>query len=390
MAGKFLTPEEAARHLGVTVDEINHLVDRRKLYPIRDGATMKFKFEEIERVAADMGDESSGGAAGSDLALDLSSPSLGGGDAAGGGGDDLVIGGPIEPAESIFGDKPAGSDDLVIGDAGSALASSDFDIEAISGMSSPSVARGDKGPASGVGSAVAGGSGGLSIDLGSGPIGGLSAATPAPLSGPIGESGLSLEGDLAAASGPKLGGSGLNAASGLDLDLGGSGIQVGGSGLQLGGSGIDVAASGPNLAASGIDVGGSIAGSGIGDLGGGGGDAFDLGGGIADEDSGSVVIATEESGDSSFFGAAIDDSSSMSIDGMDGAAVLAPSGDDFLQSAAGPPFSVLQIVGLVCCTLFLLTCSFVMIDLVWSIRAPAGTPMSSPLLKALTDLFGWR
>jgi hypothetical protein len=51
---------------------------------------------------------------------------------------------------------------------------------------------------------------------------------------------------------------------------------------------------------------------------------------------------------------------------------------------------VLQIVGLICCTLFLLTAALVMIDLVWSIRTPAGTPISSPLLKALTDLFSWR
>ena len=66
------------------------------------------------------------------------------------------------------------------------------------------------------------------------------------------------------------------------------------------------------------------------------------------------------------------------------------AGDDFLDGSAGPPFSMLQIVGLICCTLFLLTAALVMIDLVWSIRAPAGVPISSPLLKALTDLFSWR
>ena len=54
---------------------------------------------------------------------------------------------------------------------------------------------------------------------------------------------------------------------------------------------------------------------------------------------------------------------------------------------AGPPFSVLQIVGLVCCTLFLLTCGLMMVDLVWAIRAPGGTPIASPLLKAMTELF---
>lgn len=36
MAGKFLTLEEAARHLGVTIEEINRLVDRKQLFPMRD------------------------------------------------------------------------------------------------------------------------------------------------------------------------------------------------------------------------------------------------------------------------------------------------------------------------------------------------------------------
>jgi excisionase family DNA binding protein len=35
MAGRFLTLEEAARQLGVTADEVNRLVDRKKLFPMR-------------------------------------------------------------------------------------------------------------------------------------------------------------------------------------------------------------------------------------------------------------------------------------------------------------------------------------------------------------------
>ena len=151
------------------------------------------------------------------------------------------------------------------------------------------------------------------------------------------------------------------------------------------------------LGDSGLDLGGSPIGSGIGsgvdDIGGAfGGDAFDLGDSTTDDESASVVISTEDTGDSSFFGAVTDDSGSVSLD--DGSS-LSPVGmaigeDGFLEGVAGPPFSVLQIVGLVCCTLFLLTCSLVMIDLVWAIRAPVGEPISSPLLQALTDLFAWR
>jgi hypothetical protein len=375
MAGKFLSLEEAARHLGVTIDEINRLVDRKKLFPMRDGANVKFKLDDIERVAADLADEAPGDGSGLALDLDLSSPSLGAGSAVGSGLDDLVLGDPADVTESIFGDdagsapsrtivQPKGDDvavggeDFVIGDAGSALASSDLEIDSIIEASSPSLAKGGAAP-SGADSNVVGGSGTLSIDLGSGSIGGLSGPAAAALSGAIGESGLSLEGDFGA-SGMKLEGSGL--------DLGGSGVALGGSDVASGsgiGSGID-------------DVGGLL-----------GGDAFELGDATTDDESASVVVATEDSGDSSFFGTVSDDSGSVSLEDASSAALI-PGDDGFLEGVAGPPFSALQIVGLVCCTLFLLTAALVMIDLVWSIRTPAGTPISSPLLKALTDLFSWR
>jgi excisionase family DNA binding protein len=410
MAGKFLSLEEAAHRLGVTIDEINRLVDRKKLFPMRDGATVKFKLDDIERaasdLASDLGDESSSGADDLALNLDLSSPSLVGGPGSPSGSgiadDDIMLGDAIDEGDSIFGiddaagtpsrtiiqekgdhakgDHAVGGEDLVIGDAGSALASSDLELDSIIGASSPSLARGAVGPASGLGSDVAagGGSGTLAIDLsnlGSGSIAGLSGPAPGnALSGAL-DSGLSLEGSDLAASG---------------LNLGGSGIELGGSGVELGGSGV-------RLGDSGLDLGGSPIGSGIGsgvdDIGGAfGGDAFELGDSTTDDESASVVISTEETGDSSFFGAVTDDSGSVSLD--DGSS-LSPVGmalgeEGFLEGVAGPPFSVLQIVGLVCCTLFLLTCSLVMIDLVWSIRAPVGEPISSPLLQALTDLFAWR
>jgi hypothetical protein len=336
---------------------------------------VKFKLDDIERVAADLADEAPGDGSGLALDLDLSSPSLGAGSAVGSGLDDLVLGDAADVTESIFGDdagsapsrtivQPKGDDiavggeDFVIGDAGSALANSDLEIDSIIEASSPSLAKGGAAP-SGTDSNVVGGSGTLSIDLGSGSIGGLSGPAAAALSGAIGESGLSLEGDFGG-SGMKLEGSGL--------DLGGSGIALGGSDVALGsgmGSGID-------------DVSGAL-----------GGDAFELGDATTDDESASVVVATEDSGDSSFFGTVSDDSGSVSLEDASSAALI-PGDDGFLDGVAGPPFSALQIVGLVCCTLFLLTAALVMIDLVWSIRTPAGTPISSPLLKALTDLFSWR
>ena len=53
MAGKFVEPEEAANMLGVTVDQLGEMRDRREVYPIRDGGAWKYKRDDIERLAAD-------------------------------------------------------------------------------------------------------------------------------------------------------------------------------------------------------------------------------------------------------------------------------------------------------------------------------------------------
>jgi len=362
MAGKFLTLEEAARHLGVTIEEINRLVDRKKLFPMRDGATVKFKLDEIERVAAD-GDDDAGD--GSGLTLDLSSPSLGGPTSGIGDIGELQLDDAGDDADSIFSDQgskvkpPSGT--IVRGDAkpldgGSALASSDLDFDSIIAASSPSLPK----PAND--SNVAGGSGTLAIDLsnlGSGPAAlgsGLGLSGPS-LADPLGTSGISLEGD----------------------DLAGSGIDLSSPGLGGGsviGSGI-----------GGSAIGGSVIGSGIGGSGSLTGEAFELGADGGDDDSASVVIGTEEGGDGSLFGIATDDSSesiSMSDD------MIAPvvSGEDMSPGEEG--FNALQITGLVCTAILLLICCMVMLDLVWAIPSPGGTPVSSPLLKALTDTFAWK
>lgn len=367
MAGKFLTLDEAARHLGVTVEEVNRLVDRKQLFPMRDGANVKFKIEEIERVAADRGDA---GEVVDDLVLDLSSPSLAGsGSIAGSGlGDDvLVLGEETEESDddSIFGDQPAlpGSSSGTLGrggeagsgpavdSPGSALGSSDLELDSIiAASSSPSLVKGpaaDSNVATG-GSGGLGGSGTLAIDLsnlGSSPAMGSVAGLSAPsLSDPLGTSGISLEGgDLA--------------ASGIDLAASGIGVSSG--------------------------IGAAVA-SGIG--GGLGGDAFDLGTTLGDDDSASVVMPVEESGDSSFF-ATVGEESSASLSPSTG---NGPS-EEFLDGVVvGTPFNAWQITGLACMTLLLLLCGFVMIDLVWSIRSPAAAPVSAPLLKALASIFAWK
>jgi len=57
MASKLIELKEAAAMLGVTPDELNEMRSRNELYGYRDGATWKFKSEEIEKVAADRGIE---------------------------------------------------------------------------------------------------------------------------------------------------------------------------------------------------------------------------------------------------------------------------------------------------------------------------------------------
>lgn len=376
MAGKFLTLDEAARHLGVTVEEINRLVDRKQLFPMRDGANVKFKIEEIERVAADRGDA---GEVVEDLVLDLSSPSLAGsGPIVGSGfGDDvLVLGEETEESDddSIFGDEPAqpasSSGTMVrggetgsgsaTGGTGSGLGSSDLELDSIiAASSSPSLVKGPAADSNvaASGSGGLGGSGTLAIDLsnlGSGPVVGSAVGLSAPsLSDPLGTSGISLEGGDLAASG---------------IDLAASGIGGAASGIGGGPSGI-----------------GGAAGSGIG--GGLGGDAFDLGTSLGDDDSASVVMPVEESGDSSFFGAVGEDSSA-SLSTSPSMATI--PGEDFIDGAFAAPFNAWQITGLVCTTILLLLCGFVMLDLVGAIRSQTPAPLSGPLLKALASVFAWK
>ena len=69
MAGKFMSPEEAARLLGISIDEVNRLVDRKKLFPMRDGATIKFKTDDVERLVRTLGEEASSAA--DELDLDI-------------------------------------------------------------------------------------------------------------------------------------------------------------------------------------------------------------------------------------------------------------------------------------------------------------------------------
>lgn len=53
MAGRFLSLEEAAQKLGLSVDDVHRLVDRKQVYPIRDGGGLKFKADDLDQYLRD-------------------------------------------------------------------------------------------------------------------------------------------------------------------------------------------------------------------------------------------------------------------------------------------------------------------------------------------------
>ena len=55
MATRFIELKDAAAMLHVSADELNDMRSRSEIYGYRDGATWKFKMEEVERVAAERG-----------------------------------------------------------------------------------------------------------------------------------------------------------------------------------------------------------------------------------------------------------------------------------------------------------------------------------------------
>ena len=387
MAGKFMSPEEAARLLGISVDEVNRLVDRKKLFPMRDGVTNKFKTDDVERLLRTLGEESGSGSGSGELDLDLpelvldNAPAGGPGEAS--DDDQLIL---DDGADSIFAtptakgssasdtgvgkgsvasksnsglslSSPGGLSgaDLVLGDSvlGDDLESDDLAIESIVGASSPSLG--------GSGISKAGGAGDLMIELSG--ISSVSSAAGKSDSGIAGLSGPSL-------SGPSLSGSGL---SGPSLGGLGSGVSLGESGLADSGVDLGSAASAAKGAASGDD--------------------FELGGETTDDESASVVIASDsEAGDSSFFGQTIGgQSSSFGVDdsslGSAGSAETLAFPTQMLDEMS---FSAWQIVGLVCCSLLLLFGGFIAYDLVRTIGSPESTTLSNPLLNSLAEIFGWR
>lgn len=284
--------DEAAKRLGVNPDQLVEMLSRGDIFGYRDGASWKFKPEEIERVQQEMAGDLDEDAGGSSLLLSEGDLGLSG------SGSNIKKGDDAGSDVALVPDPSSGSGVRLVtrgtskagdGDALSPIGDSDGDLQLVNE---------DSGDLSGAAS---------SDVLGSGVLSGIGSASGTGSGGgsKIGSSGsLDLDGDLQLADDDE---DDLVLGSGSDLALAtDSGINLmspSDSGLSLEDEPLDLAGtgiSGLDLATEGSDVG-----SGVGSAAASGSlvdfqqdEEFQLSpsGGIeVEEDSGSQVIELEDS-----------------------------------------------------------------------------------------------
>lgn len=402
MAGKFLTLDEAAAALGISAEAVQKLVDRKELFPIRDGGTLKFRGDEIERRKQDSGEAASWeetAGADDDLSVDLEL------------GSEAAMGSAVTPepaAAEVNLDEPLALDDLEL-DLDSAPQAAGGD-----GLQGEAIELADDLALSGGDSLLAGASDDIDSIIASGVAGGADATPPPSAKGSTADldlgdlDGGDLElGDLGSGSLGDSAGLAASGESGLELGEGAleiSGIELGDSGVGSGpavGDELEIGASISDVELSGDDLGGMDlsadsldAESGSTDeldLGG-GGDDFDLGSPLGDDESASQVVElSSESGEGSFFGDALDGAGSSfgdesGVESFSGS--LASAGIITEPAAPEMRFSGLQIAGLICCSLLMLIGAFMAYDLVRTIGSSA--PVGNPILDALAETIGWR
>ncbi|HWB08851.1 MAG TPA: helix-turn-helix domain-containing protein [Pirellulales bacterium] len=126
MARKLIPLEEAAKTLGVSPDDLNAMRENREIYGYRDGASWKFKPEDVERLAQERAERGPRPASdSSSLPVDIGDSDdegddivlLSEGDAGGAAGSSsTVIGAPVGPVSSEDSDiRLAGSSIEVVG-----------------------------------------------------------------------------------------------------------------------------------------------------------------------------------------------------------------------------------------------------------------------------------
>lgn len=428
----FVSLDDAAKKLGVSADEIVEMRSRGDIFGYRDGASWKFKPEEIERVASEM----MGGALDEDPAGSSILVSEGSSVHGSTIGSDVVSseeGSDVDSDVSLVADPGSGSDVRLVSKNPTddlQLASSDDDDDE---LSLPAEDGGDLLPSAS--DAAAQGSdvelagsdlelGSIGSEIGSDiPLSGSDSLDLAPssdASNVISSSDLSLEGseiikgdsDPAIDSGSlDLQGSDLELTDGSDLVLGGgsdlalgsdSGINLmspADSGISLEDEPLDLAASGISgldLAAEGSDVESGSAVDFQQD------DEFQLspsGSLEADDDSGSQVIELE---DSSEFGDApvavgeggFDELSEVDsgggFDDGSGFGEVAPAGAAVAMGAPEVPYRTWEVVLLLGVLLLMCLSGILVSDIVRNLWAwnESGSPLTSGFTDAIVSAIG--
>lgn len=113
MAGKLVPLDEAAKTLGVSPDELNSMRENRDIYGYRDGATWKFKPEDIDRLKLELAERGAQPADSGSLPVDLADSD----------GDEIVLVSEVE----LGGPGPSTSS-TVIGPPGKGQSPEDSDI----------------------------------------------------------------------------------------------------------------------------------------------------------------------------------------------------------------------------------------------------------------------
>ncbi|MCC6511239.1 MAG: helix-turn-helix domain-containing protein [Pirellulaceae bacterium] len=348
MSSNFIPLEEAAKKLGVTTDELVEMRSRGDIFGYRDGASWKFKPEELDRVRSELqGDALDEDPAGSSILVSEHDVGPAGSKLGSTIGSDIQLatddGADIDSDVSLVPDPGGGSDVKLVAGRAASSASNDLDLDddelVVSGGSnilgggsdikpgsSNRLSESDLrlssddddddelslqsdddlgvSPGSGLGSGIVPGSGlgsdieigsDIAIEGGSDLMAGLSPVTRPSRGGSGKDLSLNDDDDLVLGGGSDLAlgnDSGINLMSPSD-----SGISLEDEPLDLAGSGIsglDLAAEGSDASASGL-AGASGAGSGVEFP---QGEEFQLspsGSMDTDDDSGSQVIELEDS-----------------------------------------------------------------------------------------------
>lgn len=113
MTRKLVTLEEAAQMLGVTPDALNEMRQKQEIFGYRDGASWKFKPEDVERLKEELAARATGFVSSSDSSEDSS-------------GDDLVL-----LSEAELGESGGSPSSTVIGRGGQTDGPSDSDLKLV-------------------------------------------------------------------------------------------------------------------------------------------------------------------------------------------------------------------------------------------------------------------